>query len=405
MIDRIFFAGIIIALSSCVGQTTSNDEGQKRFNSVPGDLFEHKSEVTYAKNFSVSYHGHYKLVKASATLGEWGTPGSETEDVTDVMVLVQRGYEPPPLTGELANARVIKIPADERIATNASNQELWLEMLGLTNQQVAIGGTKTYNDSLRNLVELGKIGQVGYSWAAPPNMEVLLHHKPDIFLMVISRVGFNHSLNKIRSLGIQAAPVFDWAEHDYLATAEWIKYCALFFNKEREANRWFDEIVSNVEVIKNRVTQLEKPAVLWAHYVDKGFWLSQSNNAQARLLKDAGVRNITEDFSKPFSPVGEAFTNEQLLVIGQQADHWIIGNGVRTLLPDRRYLDGFSAWRNGNLYHHYKRSKPEYDAYDWFNLWPVRPDIALADLVKLFHPTSMKDHESVFFDSYTKNSP
>jgi len=367
------------------------------------DLFPDKVEVKYARKFSVEYREHYKVVRTSATLGDWATPGGETEDVKDVMVLVQRGWPAPELTGDLQNASVITVPATERIASNASNVELWIEMLGLRKNQVILGGTKTYNDSLRQLVENKTLGQVGYSWAAPPDMEILLDRNPEIFLMVISRVGFNTSLEKIRKFGIQTAPVFDWAERDYLATAEWIKYCALFFNEEKKANEAFDEIERNVTDLKKLVADKEKPTVLWAHFVDKGFWLAQSNNAEARLLKDAGVLSITEDFTKPFSPVGEAFTNEQLLVLGQQADHWIIGNGVRTSLPNKNYLNGFKAWRSGNLYHHYKRSKPEHNAYDWFNLWPVRPDIALADLVKLFHPELMKNRETVFFDKYLKS--
>jgi len=43
-----------------------------------------------------------------------------------------------------------------------------VEMLGMKNKQVIIGGTKTYDDSIRQLDENGIIGQVSYSWAAPP---------------------------------------------------------------------------------------------------------------------------------------------------------------------------------------------------------------------------------------------
>jgi iron complex transport system substrate-binding protein len=395
---------LLLFLSLFISCKNSRQDNTTHLTSKAGiDLFPDKVEVKYAKNFSVEYREHYKVVRTSATLGDWGTPGGETEDVKDVMVLVQRGWPAPELTGDLQNASVITVPATERIASNASNVELWIDMLGLIKKQVILGGTKTYNDSLRQLVENKTLGQVGYSWAAPPDMEILLDRNPEIFLMVISRVGFNTSLEKIRKFGIQTAPVFDWAERDYLATAEWIKYCALFFNEEKKANEAFDEIERNVTDLKKLVADKEKPTVLWAHFVDKGFWLAQSNNAEARLLKDAGVLSITEDFTKPFSPVGEAFTNEQLLVLGQQADHWIIGNGLRTSLPNESYLSGFKAWRSGKLYHHYKRSKPEHSTYDWFNLWPVRPDIALADLVQLFHPELMQNRETVFFDPYVKD--
>lgn len=149
------------------------------------DYFPDKIKATYAKNFSVTYHNNYKVVRTSATLGDWGAQTAELEDIQDVMILVQRGTPPPKLTGELEGATQIIIPATERIATNSSALEIWMEMLELRNNQVAIGGTKTYDDSLREQAISGEIGIVGYSWAAPPDMEVLLDRKPNIFLMVL----------------------------------------------------------------------------------------------------------------------------------------------------------------------------------------------------------------------------
>lgn len=376
-------------------------------HSAEKDYFPHKAVITHARNFSVSYHKNYKVVRTSATLGEWDTAGGEVKDVEDVMVLVQQGTPVPALRDELAGATVITVPTTQRLATNSSGLEIWMDMLALTPNLVAIGGTKTYDDSLRQLAQSGKIGQVGYSWAAPPDLEVLLTHRPDLFFMVISRVGFSQSLDKTRKLGIPAAPVFDWAERDYLAGAEWIKYCALFTNQEAVANARYSEIERNVQRLKQLVaTTKTRPVCLWAHFVDSGFWLANSNNAQTRLLQDAGVLDPAADTTRVFNPIGEAFTNEQLLMLGRNADYWIIGNGVRTLLPDNiRYLEGFKAWRTGKLYHHYLRSKPEHNAYDWFNLWPVRPDLALADLVALFHPELLPNHQFVFFEIYEKSAP
>lgn len=365
------------------------------------DLFPNKVNVSYADHFSVSYHGHYKVVKTTATLGNWDAAATERKQVTDIMVLVQAGTPAPSLTGELAGASIITIPAS-KIASNNAATEIWLKMLALSDQQVAVGGTKTYDDDTRAAVENGTLGEIGYFWSEPPNMEVLLQRQPDLLLATISQIKFNQALAKIRSLDIPLAPIFDWAEQDYLGRAEWIKYISLFFNEEEKANQLFHEIETNVKELRTLVDTVElKPSVIWGNYVDSGFWLGNANNAEAYLLKDAGVMNPIEDFTLPFSPIGEAYTSEEWLQLGQDIEHWIISDGTMMVrLPSNNYLEGFRAWRENNLYHHYRRSKPQYDVYDWYNLGIVRPDWVLADLIALFHPELLPDHEFIFFGEY-----
>ncbi len=394
----------VLLIVACSNSLSENNREEIKANGVDTDYFLKKVSVNHAKNFSVSYHNNYKVVRTSATLGNWSAQTPEVEDVQDVMVLVQRGTPTPALSGELEGAKVITIPVKQNIATNSSGLEIWMDMLGLSEWQVAIGGTKTYDDTLWSKVKSGDLGTVGYSWAAPPNMEVLLDRKPEIFLMVLSRIGFNESLTKLRQLGIVTAPVFDWAERDYMARAEWIKYCALFFNLEKEANEWFDRIEQRVISLKSAVMDIKnKPVCLWGHYVDSGFWMAHANNAEARLLRDAGVVNPAEDFTLPFSPIGTSFTNEQWLQLGHKAEHWIISQGTASvLLPSERYLEEFVAWSQNNLYHYYKRSKPERDAYDWYNMAPIRPDWVLEDLVSLFHPELLPNHDFHFFGKLEK---
>jgi len=383
----------------------SPDVAQSAAPTVPTEsLFQDQVQPYYAQHFSVAYHKNYKVVRTSATLGNWDSGDDNRKKVEDVMVLVQRGTDAPPLSGELADAAVIIIPA-ETIATNNAATEIWIEMLSLADKQVAVGGLKTYNDSIRQVAQSGKIGQIGYFWSEPPNMEVLLDREPDILLSTISQIAFNQALDKCRSLDIPAAPVFDWAEQDYLGRAEWIKYISLFFNKEAQANALFEKIEKRTKELKKlAASSPDKPACTWGHYVDSGFWLAHANNAEAHFLKDAGVTNPAEDFSLPFSPIGEAYTNEEWLQLGNEVDHWIITGGTTTVrLPSENYLNGFKAYRQGQLYHHYKRSKPAHDAYDWFNLSIVRPDLVLADLVALFHPEVLPDHDFVFFGHFNKS--
>lgn len=367
------------------------------------NVFSDTVKVAYAKNFSVNYREYYKIVRTSSTLGDW-EQGGETQDLEDVMVLVPEDRLPPLLKGDLAGASVVRIPASNRIATNYPGVEIWLDMLGLKDRIVAIGGRKTYDDDLRNQLNTGQIGSLGYSWATQPDMEVLLECQPSIFLMVLSRLNGSEALEKLRTLGIPVAPIFDWAEKNYLARAEWIKYCALFFNAEAEANVIFNEIEAEVKRLRALAKNIEnKPTCLWGHYVDSGFYLAHANNAEARLLQDAGAINPVQDYDLPFNPIGKAFTVEEMLTIGKEADVWIIGSGIpNTPQPSLSYLRGFKAWREGALYHHYQRSKPEYNAFDWFNLAPIRPDYVLADLIAILHPELLPERQPVFFGDFVK---
>jgi iron complex transport system substrate-binding protein len=396
---------ILFLVSAC--RPDRNTGGQIAENPAdyqPGhDYFADKADVTYAKHFSVSYHGHYKIVRTHANLGDWNTPDREAKQ--DVMVLVQRGTPAPELRGELAGAAVITIPAG-RVAVNMEGSEVWLSYLNLSERMVAVGGVLSYNDTIRQKVSTGQLGKVGYSWFSPPDFEVLLSHQPDLFLMVLSKLKFKDALQKSRNLNIPTAPVFDWAETGYLARAEWIKYAALFFNAEARANAVFAEIEGNVGRLKSLTDTIRhKPTCAWAHYVDSGFWLAYHNSLEARLLKDAGAINPFEDFSKEFNPIGEAFTSEQMLTKAATVEHWIIGETYNAPLPGGRYMESFRAWRTGNLYHNYHRSKFEHNAYDWFASAPLRPDWVLADLIALLHPHLLPDHELIYFGHYEKKRP
>ncbi|MFM7852296.1 MAG: ABC transporter substrate-binding protein [Flammeovirgaceae bacterium] len=358
------------------------------------------STIQHAQHFSVTNFKTYKIVKTHASITRWGS--NETQTLQDVMVLYQRGTEPPALVGELQDATLIQVPVD-RVATNLESTERFLEEFGAHHRIQAVGGLISYNDSIRQMVLQGKIGQIGYSWHQSPNQEVLLERKIDLFLMTISNLDFKDGLEKCRQLGIPTATVFDWAESTYLAQAEWIKYFALFFNEEAAADKLFNEIVANVESLKKKVSALpEKPTVMWGYYTGKGRWLIHRNSAEAQLLKDAGADNVFYDSMRAIRNEGEPFSTEQLITGGKDVTHWIIGDIHSAELPGENIMSTFNAWRTGKLYHNMKRSKPEANAYDWYGSAPVRPDYVLADLVKLLHPQITLDHELMFMDRFDK---
>ncbi|WP_080054229.1 ABC transporter substrate-binding protein [Spirosoma aerolatum] len=390
-----------LLVSACQSTTTRTSDDPK--SDVAGkDYFPHKAQVNYARHFTVSYHGNYKIVRTNSTLRDWGT--NDQSPIEDVVVLVQRGTEPPSLKGDLARAQVIMVPV-KKVAVNMEGTETYLETLDLLPGLVAVGGTKSYNDSVRARTERGELGQIGYSWFEPPKLEVLLQRKPDIFFMVLSRLSFAGSLDKSRQVGIATTPLFDWAEIDYLGRAEWIKYMALFFNEEEKANGLFATVERNVAELKQKVKDVpHKPVCAWAEFAAKGFWLCQGNNVEARLLRDAGATNPFEDFSKPASAIGEAYTVEEFLDRALNADYWILSSRPSVEWPPSAYMNGFKAWREDKLLYNHLRSKPEHNAYDWYGLGQVRPDLILADLIHQLHPDVLPHHKPVFIGNYERTT-
>lgn len=373
--------------------TTSYEEGR--------DYFPDKVKVQYAEHFSVSYHGHYKVVRTHAEVRAFGSddPAERTEDV---IVLVQSGTPQPEPAGELADATFITVPATT-VAANNDGTLAFLQALDRTRDVVAVGGSAIYEDTLRSRVEQGEIGKIGYNWHGEPNLEVLLSTQPDVALMTVDSPDNVKSLGRARSLGVAAAPTFEWAEIHYLGRAEWVKYVSLFFNAEAEANALFARVAQRVAQLKEQVSrQSDRPTVLWGYYSGNGRWMMHQNNLEARLLDDAHTTNPYANFEGDRRFDGEPISSEQLLVAGAEAEHWIIGDIHASELPAANYMNQFTAWASGNLYHNYKHTKWEYNAYDYYKTAIVRPDRVLADLISLLHPEVLPEHETVYFDHYVK---
>jgi ABC-type Fe3+-hydroxamate transport system substrate-binding protein len=352
-------------------------------------------EVRHARHFEVSYHDGYKLVRTHGEPTSFQT-ADQVESVEDLVVLVPRGTPPPPLTGELAGAAVVEVPAPSLAVNNDDLLAFALE-LGLSQRLVAVGGLSMYDDSVRARTERGELDQIRYSWHLPPDTEVLLARQPGVTLLAMDSPHNVPALARTRELGLDVAPAFVWAEADYLARAEWIKFVALFFDLEAEANRIFGEVEARVAELKARLdTVAERPTALWGYHAGDGRWFMAVNNLEARLLRDAGAVNLLEDLSGPVRHDGDELSNEALLLRAVDAEHWILGDIHADGLPPDGFMAEFRAWRQGNLYHNYARSNPEANAYDWYEGAVVRPDLALADLVSLLHPELLPSHELVY---------
>ncbi|MCI1142757.1 hypothetical protein MOP88_11470 [Sphingomonas sp. WKB10] len=108
----------------------------------------------HTRTFSVVERDGYRIVDLHANIVTWGGAANGPEQRVRV-VLVPRSIKAPALTGDLAGAVMVRTPV-KRIAVNYGGSEALLTAIGAADRLVAVGGTKSYDDTIRERVKKGK---------------------------------------------------------------------------------------------------------------------------------------------------------------------------------------------------------------------------------------------------------
>ena len=155
--------------------------------------------MQHAETFQVYERDGFHIVDLRAPIVSWGGAAQGGERTARI-ALVPRTMEPPPLTGDLAGAVIVRTPV-ERIAVNYGFLEAISTALDIDDRLVAVGGIKNYNDDIRARAKSGELAQLGYGWHMPPNIDPLIASKPDVFLMVMGDLGHAEHYERIKGPG------------------------------------------------------------------------------------------------------------------------------------------------------------------------------------------------------------
>lgn len=339
--------------------------------------------LRHARYLKLERHDGYTVARLRAPVADQS--GGQAQAQEAVLVLAPRAGPEPRLPAALRYATLIRTPV-MRIAANASSDEAFLGQLGVKDRLVAVGGRVSFDDDVRRGVTEGRIGQIGYNWHAPPNLDVLLTARPDVFLMRLSDLAHTPVLDRARRLGLIVAPTFAEDEPTYLGRAEWIRLHGLLTGREAKADQLFEQIEARVEALK--VAAAARPAVpmLWAYPAGGDRWVATVRGAEQAYLADAGGRNLLVRPEDPRKWSSETLATEQILPVADQAQVWIVGD-LHAAPPRSTVVEGVSpAFQSGRLFANTGRSNLAANAYDWYQTAFVRPDWVLADFVKVLHP-------------------
>ncbi|MES2734554.1 MAG: ABC transporter substrate-binding protein [Bacteroidota bacterium] len=392
-----FFASLAIvcllvgAMSSCSNPKTQTAEQSPAFVSDDAsekDYFPDKVEIKHAKGFTVSYFKHYKVVQVI-------NPFEKTAD-TARYILVQRGMPKPT---HYPGAQVIEVPI--RTMIGGSSAHIALTDF-LQSNQVLIGlGSFDYISSpeVLKMIEEKKLTEVGNGQSI--NQEIVLSLAPDL-LMMIGRTDSKFTANPLlTAAGIGVVTNSEWQENTPLGRAEWVKLMAVFLNKEALVNQKFAEVERKYQEMAQLTKNVSHRPKVFNGMAFKGTWhVAGGKGYMSVFLKDAGAVHpwVTD------SSTGSLQLDfESVYAVAMDADFWINPSNAKTtqdiLTNDSRNAD-FKAFKTGKVFNNNKRLN-ERGSNDYWESGMVSPHIVLADLIKIFHPELLPQHELVYYRQVT----
>lgn len=362
----------------------SNHDRSKIKESVATEIIHSsfKPEIKYAKHFSITTHDNYKSIIVK-------NPWKE-EDTLASYLLYRRDTEKP--TVEWAEFK-IPVPIHKIVATSSPH----IGFIKLIDELDKITGVAEdryiFSPYVYKKVSQGTIAQVGS--LKNSNLEVLLDLSPEL----IMKTGVDNVRNddaRLTEVGIPISYNVEWMETNMLARAEWIKFVGAFFNKDVKADSIFRSVEKEyLKAISITDNINKRPSVMIGNNF-KGTWYMQGSEGYlTKLIQDAGGFYKYKDKKSARSlPLSfEVVLNDMV-----EADYWI-GPRAQSLkeleMMDERYTL-FKAFKEGNVYTFNKRMS-ENGGNDYWESGMTRPDLILKDVIKIFHPDLLPNHQLYYY--------
>jgi iron complex transport system substrate-binding protein len=366
---KIFVFGVALLTMSCSSTKETDFTAQT-------------DSLKYAVGFSVEQIENSKLVTVKYPY-QGATEGYQ-------YLLVPKGEKTP---DHDASVQVIQTPIEKIVCTSTTHIPL-LDYLNETNSLVGFPTTDYISsEKMRARIDSGEVTDLGIDKGM--NIEVLFSIRPDLVMGYTMSKDLGQ-LKKIQELGIPVVINAEYLEKHPLGRAEWIKFVALFFNKEKEADSVFNEIerayLSAHELVKDVSS---KPTVLSGIVYGDTWFMPGGENYAAKLFHDAGLNYL---WSETNSNGYLELSFESVYAKAKEADFWIgvgsFGSLNEIQITENRYTL-FKAFQTRQIFT-YDARKGAKGGSEFLELGYLRPDLILKDLVKIGHPEKLPEHKLFF---------
>ena len=382
----LFIAALIISCQKQPNIATSPTTNNcvQNYNSNQ-DYFPNKTNLTYAKGFTVEYHKNYKVVTVKQP---WKNAKSGFQ-----YVLVQCGT---PTPSGFQDSQIITVPVNSIIALSTTHLP-HLAKLGVVDKLVGVSDVERVNtQEVVEKIKTGKIASVGNN--VNVNVEKVIELNPELITTFGTGNSQTDSYPKLLEAGLKVAINAEYMEDTPLGRSEWLKFTALFFNQEEKGQRIFADVAKKYVSIAEAAKSIKQRPTAFLGFNFKGTWYMPAGKSYAaKYLNDAGANYLwNSDISSGSLPL----SFETVIERAANADYWLNfsqswKNKKDLLAEDNRYAD-FKAVKNGNLFNNNARLK-ENGGNDYWEAGISNPDVVLSDLIKIFHPEILPNHQLVYY--------
>ncbi len=352
-------------------------------------LYGHAQETVplqYAENFEITNYPTHRILAIRNT----HTKATSTMQYA----LVPKGHALPQELPD--NITIVRTPV-ERVVVMETVYIGYLDALNLLETIVGAGTVNFIsNELVKTRVASGHIQSVQAGQGL--NIERMLLLQPDLILTSISGDPAFDVPAKLDRTGLPVVLTAGYMEAHPLARAEWIKYIAAFFNADATANEQFEAIAHRYEALKARIAPTTAKPTVFAGAPYSGAWyVAGGESYMARAIRDAGGDYLWSDAPQKGAL---ALDTERVFLKAADADIWLDPSHYRTLNELFAADARFSKFKPAQTDAVFNNSR-QVGSNGGNAIWEegiVHPDEVLADLIKIFHPALIPEHEFVFYE-------
>ena len=344
-------------------------------------------EVDYAKNFTIEEYANYKLLTVS----------NAYRNASSVYryALVESGAT---LPDDLPrDAVVIRTPV-RRVVILETVYVGYLDALGQLNQICGAASASYINHpKVIQGFESGTIQEIQSGQKL--NIERLLLLQPDLILTTNIGERQMDVSPQMQRAGLPVVFTADYMEHHPLARTEWMKFLAAFFETEDRSNEIFNTIKAKYRNLLDKTKGIdERPSVFCGAPYSGSWHVPGGNSFISRAIHDAGAHYLwADDPSRGSLPLD----TERVFLRAAEADYWIHPSHYRSLSElfnaDPRFAK-FGAAQISQVFNNTRQVSKN----GGNNIWErgiVHPEEVLADLIKIFHPDLLPEHELIYYEN------
>lgn len=353
---------------------------------VVSETIQKTDTLAYAQGFTIKKSGVITEIKV---LSPW--PNTEH---SFTYALIPREKAATITLDRDAYDAIVLTPVERVVVTSTTHIPI-LEFLGVETKLVGFPSTNYISsEKTRALVDSGEVKELGKNEKI--NLELLIDMQPEL-VIGFSINNINPTYESIMKAGIPVVYNGDWTEQTPLGRAEWVKFFAPFFNKEKEAKEVFTNIVSNYNQAKFLAKKAKNKPTVMSGVMFKDIWyLPAGESFKAQYLIDANADYLWKD-SKGTGSL--SLSLESVLDKGHNADVWISPGRFKTYEDmaeaDKNYTQ-FAPYKNKKIFG-FGATTGKTGGLLYYELAPTRPDIVLKDIIKCLHPQLLPEYTPFFF--------